>query len=110
MTLGMKQSILTRNGSGTQDGVAICVSKFLSSHQEILVHCINYLIYAFFVLCVVSLLQEESETDNDQSEGEEGGENHEKRIANNNNRPSHARKPKEGNSICISPLLLRCTL
>jgi hypothetical protein len=66
--------------------------------------------YDFFVLCVVSLLQEESETDNDQSEGEEGGENHEKRTAINNNRPSHARKPKEGNGICISPLLLKCTL
>jgi hypothetical protein len=62
------------------------------------------------VLCVVSLLQEESEIDNDQSEGEEGGENHEKRTTYNNNRPSHERKPKEGNGICISPLLLKCAL
>jgi hypothetical protein len=74
MTLGMKQSIHTRKRSGTQDGVAICVSKLLCSHKEILVLCINYLIYAFLVLCVVSLLQEESVTDNDRSEGEEGGE------------------------------------
>jgi hypothetical protein len=110
MTLGMKQSIHRRNGSGTQDGVAICVSKLLSSRKEIIVLCINYLIYAFFVLCVVPLLQEESEIDNDQSEGEEVGENDEKRTSINNNRPSHARKPKEGNGIFISPLLFKCTL
>jgi hypothetical protein len=110
MTLGMKQSIHTRNGSGTQDGVAICVSKLLCSHKEIIVLCINYLIYAFLVLCVVSLLQEESVSDNDRPEGKEGGENHEKRTSINNNRPSHARQPKEGNGICISPLLLKCTL
>jgi large-conductance mechanosensitive channel len=96
MNLGTKQSIHTTNGSGTQENISICVNKFLSSHQEILVHCINYLIYAFFVLCVVSLLQEESEIDNDQSEGEEGGENHEKRTTYNNNRPSHERKQKKG--------------
>jgi hypothetical protein len=93
MTLGMKQSIHTRNGSGTQDDVAICVIKLLCSHKEIIVLCINYLIYAFLVLCVVSLLQEESVIDN---EGEEGGENHEKRTSINNNRPSHARQPKKG--------------
>jgi hypothetical protein len=56
-----------------------------------------------FFLCVVSLLQEHSDTDNDQLNGGEGSQ-HDRRTANNNNRPAHARKPKEGNGICLSLL------
>jgi hypothetical protein len=68
----------------------------------------------FFWLCVVSLLQEHSDIDNDElCEGEGGEGNQERRTANNNNndnRPSHARKPKEGNGICLSLLFLKCML
>jgi hypothetical protein len=63
----------------------------------------------FFWFCVVTLLEEHTDTDNDQ-QGEGGEGNQERGIANNNNRPSHARKLKEGNGICFPLFYFKCTL
>jgi hypothetical protein len=49
----------------------------------------------FFLFCVVSLLEEQADIDNDE-QGEGGQGNQERGTTNNNNRPSHARKPKKG--------------
>jgi hypothetical protein len=63
----------------------------------------------FFWFCVVSLLEEQTDTDNDpQGEGGEG--NQETGATNNNNRPSHARKPKKGNGICFPLFYFKCML
>jgi hypothetical protein len=63
----------------------------------------------FFWFCVVSLLEEQSDTDNHQ-QGEGAERNRERGTANDNNRPSHARKPKEGNGFCFPLFYFKCTL
>jgi hypothetical protein len=63
----------------------------------------------FFRFCIVSLLEEQTDTNNHQ-QGEGGEGNRERGTTNNNNRPSHARKQKEGNGICFSHFYFKCTL